>query len=76
MVEFHSKFESRNIKIARVNSIALPNLSIYFNSILHGVRVRCDRGRFSVHSPFIEMSMAQIIIHGNETLIIFRNSTH
>ena len=29
-----------------------------FTLILYGVSVRCDRGRFSVHSPFIEKSLS------------------
>ena len=55
MIEFLRKFENRYIKIAKVNSIRSPNYQ--FTLILYGICVRCDRGRFSVHSPFIEMYM-------------------
>ena len=54
MLEFPSQFENRGIKISRVDSIISPNLSIYFT---YCVGVRCDRNRFSVHSPFIEKCM-------------------
>ena len=63
MIEFLRKFENRGIKIARVNSIHITksfNLQL-FTLIVYGVRVRCDRRRFSVHGPFIEKSMAYTI---------------
>ena len=41
-------------KLPELTQFASPNLSVTF--ILYGVGVRCDRGRFSVHSPFIEKS--------------------
>ena len=63
MIEFLRKFENRGTKIAPVNSILI---TIYINLqwltlILYGVGVRCDRRRFSVHSPFIEKSMVWYI---------------
>ena len=54
MVKFLRNFDSRGIKIARVNSILITD---QFTEILNGVRVRFDRGRFFEHSPFIYMSM-------------------
>ena len=65
MVEFFRKFENRDIKIDRVNSILITksiNLQL-FTLILYGVGVRCDRIRFLVLSPFIEKSMPIHIIH-------------
>ena len=59
MVEFLRKFEDRNIKIARVNSILITksiNVQL-FTLLLCGVGVRCDLMRFSVLSPFVEKSM-------------------
>ena len=53
------KIEDRSIKIARVNSILvtkLINLPL-FTLILEDFGGRCDLGRFSVISPFIEKSM-------------------
>ena len=48
MIEFHSKSESRGIKMARVNSIHITKLSIYFN-FLHAVASwsRHQEGSFS-----------------------------
>ena len=43
------------LKLLEATQFASPNLSI--SLILYGVNVRCDRGGFSVHSPFIEKSM-------------------
>ena len=60
MIEFHRKFENRNIKIALVTRFLSANLSIYnyvFVLNLYGLGVRCDLGRFSVLSPFVEKSM-------------------
>ena len=54
------KIKSSGIKIARVNSIRSPNLSIYFNFI-YVAGVRFDGGRFSVQSPFTEKSIIVII---------------
>ena len=48
------------MKIVRINSILISksfNLQL-FTLILYGVGIRCDRRRFSVHSPFTEKSMA------------------
>ena len=59
MVEFPRKFESHGLKIGRVNSFLMTksiNL-IKFCS----VGVRCDSGRFSVHGPFIEKLMKQVV---------------
>ena len=59
MIEFLRKFENRRIKIVRVNSILITrsiNLQL-FTLILCGFVVRCDLRRFSVLSPFTEMSM-------------------
>ena len=64
LIEFLIKFENHDIKIARVNSILMTksiNLQ-FFTLILFGVGVRCDRRRFSVRSPFTEMSMDQVIL--------------
>ena len=60
------KFENHGIKIAQVNSILITN-SInlqFFTIILYGVGVRCDRRRFSVHSPFIEKPIPKVILNG------------
>ena len=70
MVEFLRKFDNRGVKIARVNSILITksiNLN-FFNLILYGVGVRCDRRRFSVLGPFIEKSMlGPTVPHGVAT---------
>ena len=56
------KFENRCIK-RELTRFLSTNLSIYelFTLVLFGVGVRCDRMRFSLHSPFIEKSMIYII---------------
>ena len=61
MIDFLKKFENRGIKIARVSSILITKSIKFtvFPLILHGVGVRCDRRRFSGHSPFIEVYMLQ-----------------
>ena len=56
MIEYLQKFENRGIKNARVNLILITK-SIhleFFTIVLYCDGVRCDRMRFSVHSPFIE----------------------
>ena len=63
MIEFDTKFDNRCIKIAQVNSILITksiNLQL-FTLILYCFGVRCDHGRFSVLSPFIEKSMIVFI---------------
>ena len=59
MIEFLRKFENRDIKISRVNSILITKSVTLqlFTLIFYGVWVRFDRRRFSVHSLFIEKSM-------------------
>ena len=47
MIEFLRKFENRGIKIARVNSIPITNISVnlhFFTLILYGVGVRVIEG--------------------------------
>ena len=56
MVEFLRKSDGHGYKIARVNSILVAKINQY-TLILYSVGVRCDRGRFWVHSPFIEKSI-------------------
>ena len=56
MVEFLQKSERHGDKIARVNSMPI-NKYINLLSFYTVLGVYCDRGRFSVHSPFIERSM-------------------
>ena len=55
LVDFLRKFSSRGIKMLEWTQFASSNQSMYFNF------ARCwgplDRGRFSVHSPFINKSM-------------------
>ena len=63
MAEFLRTFENHCIKIVRVNSILIAiniNLQV-FTLILYGVWVRCDRMRFSVHSPYIQKSTIDIM---------------
>ena len=62
IVEFLRQFESRGDKIAPVTQFASPNLPIYFNLVRDSVR--CDRGRFSVHSPFIKKTMVLYKLEG------------
>ena len=58
MVEFIWKSDSRGIKIARVNSIRITkSIDLLRICKVLTVEVRCDRGRYSVHSPFTEKSM-------------------
>ena len=60
MIEFLRKLENRGIKIAReLDSYHQINKFTVFTLIVYGVVVHCDRMRFSVHSPFIEKSMAE-----------------
>ena len=68
MVEYLRKFESHGIKIARVNLILITKS---INLLLFGRGVRCDRLRFSVHSPYIEKSMVEC----NQKLIKTSRST-
>ena len=67
MIDFLRKFVNHGIKIARVNLILITKFIKvqFFTLILHGVRVRCDRRRFSVHSPFIEKSI-KVVFYGQE----------
>ena len=44
------------LKLLELTQFLSPNLSIY-TLILYGVGVRCDRGRFLIHNPFIEKSI-------------------
>ena len=61
IVDFPMKYESRGIKIARVNSIRITK---FINLLLfcYGVAVR-DNGRLSVNIPFIEKSMIKVIFY-------------
>ena len=54
------------LKLVELTQFALPNLSIL---ILSGVEDRCDSGRLSVHSAFIEKSIAGVLmqIHPMDT---------
>ena len=62
MVEILIKFENCFIKIGKVNSILITkSIKSFFTLIMYGVGVCCNRGRFSVPSPFIEKSMMQHI---------------
>ena len=61
MVNFLKKYESHGDKIDRVNWLNWHHQIYQFTSILFGAGVRCDRCRFSMHSPFIEKSMCQCI---------------
>ena len=63
MIEFLRKFESRFIKIAQLNSIITKFIDLLKFCSVYGVR--CDRGRFAVHSPFIEKSMIIDIHHSS-----------
>ena len=61
MIIFFRKFETRDVKIARLNSILITkpiNLE-FLNLILYDVGVRCDRSRRRACSPFIEISMSE-----------------
>ena len=60
MVEFRRKFWIVALKLLKLTRFLSPNLSIYFNFVRWWVR--CDRGRFSVHSLFIEKSMVVFIL--------------
>ena len=65
-IEVLRKFENLGIKNAPVNSILITksvDLQL-FTLILYSFRVRCDHMRFSVLSPFMEMSMAIAVLKG------------
>ena len=53
--------ESHGDKILWVNSVRITKLFYQCTIFLYGVAVRCDGGRFSVLSPFIEKSMTEYI---------------
>ena len=55
MVDFFRNSDTHCDKIDRVTQFSTTNPSIYFN--LYGVGVRSDRGRFSIHSPFMKNSI-------------------
>ena len=56
MVDFFRKRKNHGIKISPVNSFLITkSVNLQLTLILYGVGVRCDRRRFTVHSPFIEL---------------------
>ena len=64
-IEVLRKFENLGVKNARVNSILITksvDLQL-FTLLLCSFRVRCDHMRFSVLSPFMEMSMAIAVLN-------------